>query len=235
MVVPHQRSHLYTVLGDLINHFPNLSLKDLRLDKPAIHPTHPLFKSPCGKLCLTVFTAAAIATLSPCLSSLEMGYDELEIVNFSEHADSGFRPSFLHMERLLPVWSLASGLCQATILCTLRLYCEDYLKRCFGSPGCLHSSMYRGLLRTTTRTRVHHLFIRTNTGRTHPNRIDRLHEHTKDHVRATLHGRLGMKPQTPAVGPNFVLGMSTLSDSETTLRVGMIPQRYPWIQDTIRH
>ena len=109
------------------------------------------------------------------------------------------------------------------MLCTMRLYCEDYLKECLASPGCLHSSMDRGLLRTTTRTRVNHLFIRTNTGRTHPNRIDRLHEHSKDHVRAVLHGRLGMEPQTPAVGPRLVLSMGTSSDSETTLRVGSDP------------
>ena len=108
MVLPHQCFHLYTALGDLIIHFPHL--RDLHLDKPAIHPTHPLFESPCGKLCLTAFTAAAIATLLPCLSSLEMGYDELEIVNSSEYVDSGFHPSFLHMERLLPVRSLAPGL-----------------------------------------------------------------------------------------------------------------------------
>ena len=66
--------------------------------------------------------------------------------------------------------------------------------------------MYRGLLRTTARTRVHHLFIRTDTGRTHPNSIDRLHEHTKDHVRAALHGRLGMEPQASDPGGRAQVG-----------------------------
>ena len=82
-----------TALVDLINHFPNL--RDLHLDQlyiPHTRHTAPPFRSPRGKLCLTALPPAAVATLLSCLHELELGYDELEIVNFDETAHCWLSP-----------------------------------------------------------------------------------------------------------------------------------------------
>ena len=82
-----------TALVDLINHFPNL--RDLHLYQSYIHQarhTAPFFGSPRGKLCLTALTSVAVSTLLSCLLELELGYDELEIVNFGETAHFWLSP-----------------------------------------------------------------------------------------------------------------------------------------------
>jgi hypothetical protein len=88
-----------TALVTLLDHFPNL--REPHLNKPtveverwAIRPS--LHRSPRGKLCFftlsTETDAQTKGILSGCLSSLELGYDEIEIVDMDERSHSTLDP-----------------------------------------------------------------------------------------------------------------------------------------------
>ena len=86
-----------TVIANIIDCFPNL--RKLHIDRSRISygPMNTPFpsRSPRGKLRLTGLLAADMGSLCACLCGLDLGYDELEIVNPPSRPNS-FVPPIVH-------------------------------------------------------------------------------------------------------------------------------------------